>query len=124
MPLPQTQPHTLIRCDPKIAANVAALIAKRPGAHAYVIMQAYVFATVLASMTAIVGYFGLLPGAYELFTKFGRTAGTFKYPNVFGLFVVLPLLYVFYLTIHRRLRHAVPPATILLFFTLKVLLSF
>ena len=103
---------------------IAAFIAKRPGAHAHLIMQAYVCAAVLASIAAIVGYFSLLPGAYELFTKFGRAAGTFKDPNVFGPFLVPPLLYVLHLSIHRRLRHAILPATVLLFLTLAVLLSF
>ena len=103
---------------------LAAFIAKRPGTHTRLIMHAYVCAAVLASIAAIVGYFSLLPGAYDLFTKFGRAAGTFKDPNVFGPFLVPPLLYVLHLSIHQRLRHTILPTTILLFLTLAVLLSF
>ena len=103
---------------------LAAFIAKRPEQHTRLIMNAYVCAAILASTTAIIGYFNLLPGSYELFTKFGRAAGTFKDPNVFGPFLVPPLLYTLHLMVHRPLHQAVIPAGIFLFLIFAVLLSF
>jgi O-antigen ligase len=47
-------------------------------------------AGVLASLIGIAGYFGLLPGA----ALYGRARATFKDPNVFGPFLILPLLFV------------------------------
>lgn len=102
----------------------AAFIAKRPEEHTRLIMHAYVCAAILAASTALIGYFSLLPGAYELFTKFGRAAGTFKDPNVFGPFLVPPLLYVLHLMINRPSRTAMLPAAIFLFLSFAILLSF
>ena len=103
---------------------LAAFVAKRPEAHTRLIMNAYVCAALLASVAAVIGYFSLLPGSYELFTKFGRAAGTFKDPNVFGPFLVPPLLYVLHLVIHRPLRQTIVPGGIFLFLIFAVLLSF
>jgi O-antigen ligase len=52
--------------------------------------RAYIIAAVLASLIGIAGYFGLLPGA----ALYGRARATFKDPNVFGPFLILPLLFV------------------------------
>jgi hypothetical protein len=51
-------------------------------------------AAVIAAVAGIGGYFNLVPGADGLFELYGRARGTFKDPNVFGPFLVLPLLYV------------------------------
>lgn len=103
---------------------LAAFVAKRPDAHTRLIMHAYVCAAIVASIAAVAGYFSLFPGAYELFTKFGRAAGTFKDPNVFGPFLVPPVLYVLHLVCHRPMRQAIVPAGIFIFLTFAVLLSF
>lgn len=52
--------------------------------------RAYIIAAVLASLIGIAGYFGLIPDA----ALYGRARATFKDPNVFGPFLVLPLLFV------------------------------
>ena len=46
-------------------------------------------------IAALIGYFSLVPGTYDLFTEFGRARGTFKDPNVLGAFLVPALLYAF-----------------------------
>lgn len=56
-------------------------------------MWAYTAAALFAALTGIIGYFGLLPGA-EMFTQFGRATGTFNDPNVFGPFLVAPILFL------------------------------
>jgi hypothetical protein len=56
-----------------------------------IIEKAYILSAVLCSIVGILGYFGAIPHA-DLFTLYDRAKGTFKDPNVFGPFVVLPLV--------------------------------
>ncbi len=71
---------------------------------------AYVLAGVFASIIGIVGYFGMFPGAGEAFAKMGRAQATFKDPNVFGPFLIFPILLLAYsiLSDRIRLRHLLP----------------
>ena len=67
--------------------------------------RAYFIAAFVASLIGIAGYFGHLPFA----TLYGRATSTFKDPNVFGPFLILPLVMLI-LTILSpavRLRHIV-----------------
>ena len=48
------------------------------------VMLCYVVSALLATAAGLAGYFNVLPGAYDLFTNFGRARGTFKDPNVYG----------------------------------------
>jgi hypothetical protein len=56
-----------------------------------VMRNGYVLAGCMASIFGIVGYFDV-GGTAEIFTRFGRAMGTFKDPNVFGTFLVLPIV--------------------------------
>ena len=56
----------------------------------------------VAALAGIAGYFDLVPGSGELFTLYGRARGTFKDPNVFAPFLVLPLLYAAYRLVSAR----------------------
>lgn len=59
------------------------------------IFRAYVVAAVITSILGIIGYFGALPG-FEIFTRYNRAMGAFEDPNVFGPFIVAPILYLIY----------------------------
>ena len=83
---------------------LAAFVACRPERHARVILKAWVVAAMIAALAGLAGYFKLFPGAFDLFTRFGRAAGTFKDPNVLGPFLVPPLLYLLHRTLHREAR--------------------
>ena len=48
----------------------------------------------IAAIAGIAGYFNLVPGGHDLLTLYERARGTFKDPNVFGAFLVLPALFV------------------------------
>src|SRR3954466_10201558 len=48
---------------------------------------------VIAAVSAVAGYFNLVPGGYDLLTLYGRARGTFKDPNVLGAFLILPALF-------------------------------
>lgn len=60
-----------------------------------VIFLSWMTAAVVTSLLGILGYFGAMPGA-EMFTKFGRAAGAFQDPNVFGPYLALPGVYLLY----------------------------
>lgn len=55
--------------------------------------RGYLFAGWVAGLAGLVGYFDI-GGLGSYFTLFGRASGTFKDPNVFGPFLVLPTVYI------------------------------
>jgi len=83
-----------------------------------VFRRAYFIAAFAAAVIGIAGYFGLLPWA----TLYGRASATFKDPNVFGPFLIMPLMLLLLAMVGpaMRLRH------VLLFAVLSfaLLLSF
>lgn len=83
---------------------MAAFVAYRPVAHTRLIFNAWVLAAVIAAAAALAGYFQAFPGAFDLFTRFGRATGTFKDPNVLGPFLVPAALYLIHRIIHRQSR--------------------
>src|SRR5581483_5592346 len=85
---------------------MAAFFADRPGRRIRFVMSAYMTAAVIAAAAALIGYFSLVPGAYDLFTEFGRARGTFKDPNVLGAFLVPALLYAFNAMLTARFARA------------------
>lgn len=83
---------------------LAAFVANRPDRHTRLILNAWVLGALIAAAAGLIGYFRLLPGAFELFTKFGRAAGTFKDPNVLGPFLVPAVLYIAHRVLHHETR--------------------
>lgn len=65
------------------------------------IFGAWLAAGLLTALAGIAGYFGVVPGA-EMFTRYGRAAGVFEDPNVFGPFLTLPALFL----LHRMMTGA------------------
>ena len=84
------------------SAVMAGFVAQDPERRIGLIMSAYMVASLVAAVAALIGYFSLLPGTYDLFTEFGRARGTFKDPNVLGAFLVPALLYAFNLVMTGR----------------------
>jgi O-antigen ligase len=103
---------------------IAAFVAKSPRFHTELIFKAWTVAAVVACSAAIIGYFGLLPGAFDVFTLYGRAAGTFKDPNVFAPFCVVPLIYMLSVALQNRLRGMILPLAVAAFLMLGVFLSF
>jgi len=66
------------------------------------IRAAYILAAFIASVLGIIGYFQI--AAPDLLLFAGRARSTFKDPNVFGPFLVLPLLLLIQSVILRGLR--------------------
>jgi O-antigen ligase len=102
----------------------AAFVAKSPATHTQLIFKAWTWAAVAAAATALIGYFGLLPGAFDLFTKYGRASGTFKDPNVLGPFLIPPVLYLVHVALTSRGRRMVLPLGAAGMLSLAVLATF
>ncbi|ODA68562.1 hypothetical protein A7A08_00391 [Methyloligella halotolerans] len=75
-------------------------ISADPERRVHLLMSAYTVSAAVAAFAALIGYFNLLPGAYDLFTRYGRARGTFEDPNVYGAFLVPAILYCFYLVLN------------------------
>lgn len=102
----------------------AAFVARRPEKHTKLILNAYLFAGVIAAVLGIAGYLDLFPGASELFTKYDRAAGPFKDPNVFGPFLVAPLLTAIHLWLNRPFIRGLIPLAAAGLFAIAILFSF
>lgn len=59
-----------------------------------ILRAAYIPSAVIAALLGIAGYFKLFPGADKMFLMNDRAVSTFKDPNIFGPFLILPLLMI------------------------------
>jgi len=104
------------------AVFFAAVVEARPGLYA-LIFRAWIIAATLTSVLGVAGYFSAFPGA-ELFTKYGRAAGAFQDPNVFGPYLTLPALWLMHRMLTGRLADLPRIALPLLFIVFAIFLSF
>ena len=81
-------------------------------------------AAMIASLAGLIGYFHLVPGKPDIFTLYGRAAGTFKDPNVLGAFLILPALFALQSVLVDPLGKASRAVVMLGIISLVVLLSF
>ena len=63
---------------------------------------AYILTAVVVAIEAAIGYFHLMPGS-DIFLHMDRGSGTFKDPNVFGPFLVWPIMIVMYRVVAQRI---------------------
>jgi hypothetical protein len=87
------------------------------------LMQGCLAAGVVAAAVGIASYFRLLPGSAE-WLLYDRARGTFKDPNVFGAFLVVPALLALQQVITGRLAQALRGAMLYTLFLAGILLSF
>ena len=87
------------------------------------IFRVYVASAVITALLGIVGYFDVVPGL-DLFTRFDRAKGAFQDPNVFGPFLVAPILYLIYGIVNRAPGMMPFRAAMLLILMLGLFLSF
>jgi hypothetical protein len=85
------------------AVVYACLLSEHSLPRLIILRRAYFVSAFIASLIGIAGYFGLIPGG----TLFGRASATFKDPNVFGPFLILPLVMLMLSIVGPavRLRH-------------------
>lgn len=84
--------------------------------------SAFIVGALQTSICGILGYFDVA-GLGDVFSMYGRASGTFRDPNVFGPFLVLPALYLLYDLVHFG-RWKLIKAPIYLIIMLALLLSF
>ncbi|MEZ5872646.1 MAG: O-antigen ligase family protein [Nitratireductor sp.] len=77
-----------------------AIIILEDAARLRIIFRAYVVAALITTMLGLIGYFHALPG-FEIFTRYSRAMGAFQDPNVYGPFLVPPILYLVYGIMNR-----------------------
>jgi hypothetical protein len=78
----------------------------------------------IAALAGIAGYFNLVPGGRDLLTLYERARGTFKDPNVFGAFLVLPALFLLQSVVSDRLTRSVRSAVAFGIISLAIFLAF
>jgi O-antigen ligase len=103
---------------------LAAYIAKDPEPRFRLIMMCYTAACLAATAAAFVGYFQVIPSAYDLFTNFGRARGTFKDPNVYGAAMAPAILFAFWVMLREKSLRALIAAGAALVLLVGVLISF
>ncbi len=103
---------------------IAAFIVKRPDGHTKLVLHAYLWSAMAAALFGVIGYFNLVPGAFELLTRYGRATATFKDPNVFGPFLVPAFVYALYRLLNRPVTRAFLPLGIMAVLGFALLLSF
>ena len=103
---------------------LAGFISAAPEPRIRLVLMAYMAASLAATVAALVGYFQLLPGAYDLFTNFGRARGTFKDPNVYGAAITPALAACVWAMLREERRLARPAAGAGLLLALGLLLCF
>lgn len=87
------------------------------------LFNAYTTGAVVAAAAGIGGYFGVLPDP-QSYTGFGRAAGTFNDPNVYGPYLIAPALYLGLLLSKARSARALLLVPLIGVLVLGVLLSF
>jgi hypothetical protein len=101
----------------------AAVVAEAPERRLRIIKNAYVASAVIAALFGLAGYFHLFPGA-EIFTRYDRIKGTFQDPNVFGPFMVLPIVFLFQDILTQPLSRSIGKTFLLMLMLLAVFLAF
>src|SRR4249920_2904908 len=71
----------------------AMVISEDTAARLDMLRRGLVVGALIAALAGIAGYFNLIPSGRDLLTLYDRARGTFKDPNVYGAFLVLPALF-------------------------------
>ncbi|HUN96819.1 MAG TPA: O-antigen ligase family protein [Bradyrhizobium sp.] len=72
---------------------IAMVVAEDTMARLDMLRRGLVAGGVIAALAGIAGYFHLVPGGHDILTLYERARGTFKDPNVFSAFLILPALF-------------------------------
>lgn len=88
-----------------------------------IIMNAYIFAAIIAVILGFVGYLRLT-SYYEIFLSYDRVKGPFKDENVYGPYLIPPILYLVLKLEGAKLYQFILKLSLLLFLTMGILLSF
>jgi hypothetical protein len=102
----------------------AAMLGANTEARLRWLLRGYVAAAVIVSLLAIGAYFGLLGALSGRLVLYARATGTFKDPNVFAAFLVLPGLLIFQRMLAGRRSEFIGGGVLLLIVMGGLFLSF
>lgn len=91
----------------------------------HVILGGYYCAALIATVIGMLAYFYLLPSS-DLFLMFGRVKSTFKDPNVFGPFLVIPALFALSLSeaVGKKASSRIIHFLLFILLTIGIIISF
>jgi hypothetical protein len=101
----------------------AAMLGANPERRIAALMRGCMIAGVVAAFAGVAAYFKLIPESAG-FLLYDRARGTFKDPNVFGAFLILPALLALQMVVAGRLAQAAKGICLLGLFAIAILLSF
>jgi O-antigen ligase/polysaccharide polymerase Wzy-like membrane protein len=102
----------------------AMVISEDTAARLDMIRRGLIVGALIAATGGIAGYFSLFPGAKGLLTLYDRASGTFKDPNVFSAFLILPALFALQSVVSDRLGRSLRSTVTLGVLALALLLAF
>src|SRR6185503_14136685 len=102
----------------------AMVISEDTSARLDMLRRGLVVGALIAALAGIAGYFNLVPGGRDLLTLYDRARGTFKDPNVYGAFLVLPALFALQSVVSDRFGKAFRSAIAFGIISLAILLAF
>ncbi len=102
----------------------AMVVADDTAARLDMLRRGLIVGALIASTTAIAGYFNLVPGGHDLLTLYERARGTFKDPNVLGAFLILPALFALQSVVSDRFGKSFRNTIALGIMALAILLAF
>ena len=121
---PDTAKWTAVSCFLSLTTLFFALaLAEDTGRRTQIYLRGYLLAAVLTSLIGVAAYFRVLPSS-ESFIRAMRAASTFKDPNVFGPFLVLPGLIAMQRMMFGRPRSVIFNGVILLIIAAGLFFSF
>ena len=103
---------------------LAGYIAADPVPRIAMIFWCYVAACLIATVAALIGYFNILPSAYDLFTNYGRARGTFKDPNVYSAALGPAITFIAWTMLREPAKRATLAGFVALPLLIGLLLSF
>jgi hypothetical protein len=122
--LPDTAKWTAVSCFLSLTTLFFAVaLAEDTVRRTDVLMRGYILCAVITSIIAVLAYFKLIPG-WETFIFALRARSTFKDPNVFGPFLILPALIVLQRIMFGGLRDAMVNGVVALIIAAGLFLSF
>jgi len=117
--------HQLVTLFLVLGAFVlAGYISADPEPRFRLVMTFYIAGCLLAVAAACIGYFRIIPAAYDLFTNYGRARGTFKDPNVLGAALAPAVVATVWTALRAPIRQALLAAMVSLPLILGMLLTF
>jgi len=121
---PGTAKWTAVSCYLSVTTLFFAMVLVEDTARRVeILMQGYMIGAVVTSGIAVLGYFELIPG-WAIFIGALRARSTFKDPNVFGPFLILPALLMLQRIMFGGLRGLLRKTAVALMIAAGLLLSF